>query len=357
MLEAFLTSDPSKYSTQILDFYDQHVVQDESTGKYIVWNYLDGSLDCALTAVGMVDLIRLGLTDEDRTLKYSQAINYVYNQLEHQTSYPDAGNLYQHGELVAQTEIDGETITTREPSSGWSKWNTCLDGVYMSNLFLIRLAEIMDAGLIEIYSEDGMRVGSSEIWSDVNSRLTFVMENMRNPNTGLLWHGYSVADKECNGVTWSRGMGWFTMTLMEAAEKMPDGFGRNAIRDYFSSLMTSIIEWQDPATDLWYNVTDRKSDLVRNEKVNQPETSGSAMFSFCLLKGYNSGLLEGSEFRESGLKAFNSLAKNRLTEKGLTDTLLGMGCSRVPSDYLKSVIVTNEAKGIAAFIMAAKYAY
>ena len=138
---------------------------------------------------------------------------------------------------------------------------------------------------------------------------------------------------------------------------MPDGFGRNAIRDYFSSLMTSIIEWQDPATDLWYNVTDRKSDLVRNEKVNQPETSGSAMFSFCLLKGYNSGLLEGSEFRESGLKAFNSLAKNRLTEKGLTDTLLGMGCSRVPSDYLKSVIVTNEAKGIAAFIMAAKYAY
>ena len=161
MLEAFLTSDPSKYSTQILDFYDQHVVQDESTGKYIVWNYLDGSLDCALTAVGMVDLIRLGLTDEDRTLKYSQAINYVYNQLEHQTSYPDAGNLYQHGELVAQTEIDGETITTREPSSGWSKWNTCLDGVYMSNLFLIRLAEIMDAGLIEIYSEDGMRVGSS----------------------------------------------------------------------------------------------------------------------------------------------------------------------------------------------------
>lgn len=267
--------------------------------------------------------------------------------------YEDAGKLWQHSERETQTEVDGEIITTRVPTKSWTKWNICLDGVYMSNLFLVRLAEAMDAGMIEIYSENGSLVNSDDLWNDIYTRMSFVMENMRSPKTGLLYHGYSVESKECNGVAWSRGLGWFTMALLDAAEKMPDESKQSSLAGYYESLMSSIIEWQDPDTCLWYNVVDRNSDLNKN----QPETSGTAMFAYCLLKGYHSGLLKDEEYREAGLKAFNSMAENKLTDKGLTDTLIGMGCTSVPEHYKNNAYVTNEAKGISAFIMAAKYAY
>jgi rhamnogalacturonyl hydrolase YesR len=289
-----------------------------------------------------------------RAEQYAQAANYVYHQLEHQTMYEDAGKLWQHSERETQIEGEDGTVTTvRTPTNSWSKWNICLDGVYMSNLFLIRLAEAIDNGTIELRSESGAPVSSEDLWNDIFTRLTFVMENFRNPKTGLLYHGYSVESKTCNGVTWSRGLGWFTMVLVEAAEKMPDAGMRSVLKDYYASLMTSIIEWQDPDTSLWFNVVDRDASLYKN----QPETSGSAMFAYCLLRGYHAGLLEGPEYRSAALSAFSSMVNTRLTDDGLTDTLIGMGCSSVPEHYQNNVFVTNEAKGVAALILAAQYAY
>ena len=52
---------------------------------------------------------------------------------------------------------------------------------------------------------------------------------------------------------------------------------------------------------------------------NIPESSGSAMFAYCLLRGYHNGLLNEEYFREAGLWAFNALVELKMTEEGLTD--------------------------------------
>lgn len=60
MLEARLTADASKYSPEILNYYDQHTVLDNNTGKYKIWQYVDGELDWVLPATGMIDMILSG---------------------------------------------------------------------------------------------------------------------------------------------------------------------------------------------------------------------------------------------------------------------------------------------------------
>ena len=336
ILDSFLQLDPEKYSPWIRDFCSQYL-----DGKGGIAGYVTGELDWALPAVLMIDLLHDDLAPEAEAAEYAKAVNFVYNQLEKQLKYPEAGNLYQHSERNGV------------PTKAWTKWNIALDGIYMSQLFLVRLTELIDSGKVTITSLDGTNVSSGQIWNDVYTRMRFVLEHMRNPETGLLDHVYSVELQTTNGIVWGRGMGWFVMVFLEAAEKAPDEEERAYLTAQFEDVMRSVVRWQDPETFLWYNVMDRGADLQKN----QPETSGSAMFAYTLLRGYHNGILKDEVFREAGLRAFNSMAEDRMTEEGLTDTLIGMGPGEKPEQYQNNRFVTNEAKGVGPLFFALKYAY
>jgi rhamnogalacturonyl hydrolase YesR len=142
------------------------------------------------------------------------------------------------------------------------------------------------------------------------------------------------------------------MVMLEACDKMPDGQKKQQLQAEFDSLLRSVLEWQDPESHLWYNVMTRRDDLAKN----RPETSGSAMLTYCLLKGYHDGILKDEEFRNAGITAFNAMVENYYNETdGLTDTLISMGPASKETDYQNPQFVSNEAKGVAPLIMAAKY--
>ena len=181
--DGFLMLDEDKYADEVKEFYTKHIKEDGS-----IKNYAEGTLDAALPAVNMITLLNSDkLTDTERA-QYEKAVNYVYRQLENQVSFPEAGNLMQHAQNAKG-----------EPSPGWQQWRVCLDGVYMSQLFMIRLAEVIDNGTITVINKDGGAVTEEELWNGVYARIDFVMNNMRDSETGLLYHGYSVDEKKTNG--------------------------------------------------------------------------------------------------------------------------------------------------------------
>ncbi|MBQ1476776.1 MAG: cell wall-binding repeat-containing protein [Erysipelotrichaceae bacterium] len=336
MLESYMMLDGEKYASWIKDFCDQHITAE---GK--VRAYVEGELDSAMPAVLLVDLVDGEFVPEEEAEGYRKAINFVYNSLERQTAYPEAGNLYQHGERNGV------------PVESWSKWNIALDGIYMSQLFLIRLCSLIDEGKITITSNDGHTVTSEEIWKDIYTRMAFVLEHMRHEDTGLIDHAYSIELARTNGIVWGRGMGWFVMVLLEAAEKTPDKAQKEYLSNGLADVMNALIEWRDPDSCLWYNVVDRREDIDKN----RIETSGSAMFAYVFLRGYHNGILKDQKYHEAGLCAFNSLTETMMTEEGLTGTLIGMGPREKPEQYQGHPFVTNEAKGVGPFFMALRYAY
>lgn len=340
MMEAFLMSDPAAYNSQIRDYYNQNIKYDPASGTASIPKYIKSKLDSVLPAIGMERLLQSGMLSKTETVSYKAALQFVYTQLEKQKTYPEAGNLQAHSQ-----KEDGSL------SKLWTKWNIALDGIYMSQVYLIRLADLIDSGEIVIPDKDGNAVSSEDILDDVCSRMMFIMSNLRNMDSGLLYHGYNTDRKEVNGVTWSRGMGWYCMALLEAAEGMNDPDKRAALTSQFASLMESVMRWQDAETFLWYNVTDHREDV----KDNKPETSGSAMFAYCLLRGYHDGLLDDEAYREAGLRAFNSMVETRMTDEGLIDTMKSSGVTSDINRYAINKYVVNEAKGIAPLIMASCY--
>lgn len=340
--EGFLTTDFDKYADAVQDFYTAYINEDGSIQRYAA-----GTLDAALPAINILTLLSNDTLTAAQRAEYEKAVQFVYSQLENQVTYPEAGGLMMHAQ-----DANGN------PHAGWDRWSICLDGVYMSQTFLIRLAEAIDASIITIFNNDGSAVTSEAIWTDVYQRLTFVMENMRDTETGLLYHGYCVAENRTNGIFWSRGLGWFAMILMEAAEKAPDPDQRALLETHYQDLMQAIVTYQDTATSLWYNVTTQKEEVtlqVNGEIIaNIPESSGSAMFAYCLLRGYRNGIL-GEDMYLAGLRAFNALVETKLTEDGLTDICLKSAVHTSANMYQAFGYVANDGKGVGPLILAANY--
>ena len=111
--KGLLSLDSENYTDEVKSYYTQHINSDGS-----VRNYAVGTLDAALPAVNLISLLDSNhLTEQERML-YQKAVNYVYNQLENQVTYPQAGNLMMHGQTA-----------DRQPVAGWTRWSICLDGI------------------------------------------------------------------------------------------------------------------------------------------------------------------------------------------------------------------------------------
>lgn len=334
VIQGFLEKDFDQYCPEIIRFYDQHIRDDGSIIKYI-----NGELDSVITATGIIDLINSGILSEEKTERYKKAVSYVYHELEQQTIYPTAGNMWQHSERNGV------------PTKGWVRWNFCLDGVFMSQMFICRLAQSIEKGTIVITDLNGETVTAEKLWNDVFTRMSFVMDNMMS-DSGVLYHGYCVAERVCNGVCWGRGNGWFAMALLEAALNCPEQY-QERMQDYYRELMDGVVRWQDEETFLWYNVMDHREEVTDNI----PESSCSSMFSYCLLKGYQKGILNDEKYYLSGMRGFNAMIKDRIVDGNLMDTMSSSGVTSDINRYAVNGYVENEAKSIGGLLLAFNYVY
>lgn len=324
MMDAFLMEGDTAYADA---FYDGNINDDG-----IIKNYIEGELDSVEAARGLFDLL-----DSGNAEKYKAAIQYVYSQLEKQTSYENCGGNYQH-------------------KDSWKDWNIGLDGLYMAQPFLMECANAIDDGKLELKDRDGNEVASKSIYTAVYERMAWVAEKMCDAETDLYHHGWNVEENVGNGSFWSRGIGWYAMAQVDIIEMMPEGEYRTAMIGQLQAFFDAMLTYQDADTGLWYNVTDRGTDLSGN----QLETSGSAMMAYALMKAYNNGYASEAKYGEAGLKAFNGVVENKVTESEgsytVADIYQKSGVGETDEYYTENAYVADEAKGTGALIMAATLA-
>lgn len=263
-----------------------------------------------------------------RNEKYRKAADYLYRELKKQPR-TEEGNFW-HKKIY--------------PNQVW------LDGTYMALPFL---------AMYEFaYGQGDIR--------DVMDQLRTVRARMRDPKTGLYYHGYDAsrkafwADPE-TGLSrnfWLRAIGWYSLALADLAELIPEGRPeRTELGETLCELMESISVFADPETDMYLQVVDQPG-----REGNYPETSGSAMIACAMLKGVRLGVLEDS-FREKGRKTFEGIERHFLkTEDGMIGLrniclVAGLG----PEDnrrrdgsyayYISEPVVENDAKGSAPFVL------
>ena len=337
-------------------------------GAEIKWNYIDG---CMLTAL----LTMTGITGDDRYAAFAERVgdSFVREDGSIRTFSPEKHALDDYNEsrilfpLAKRTGQDKYRKAAEQQyrylmeqprtweGNFWHKQiypdQVWLDGTYMALPFLATYQREMGDG----------------DYSDIIGQLRTVRKRMRDPGTGLYYHGYDAsrkafwADPE-TGLSqnfWLRADGWFACALADLAEIIPaDRPERAEIAEMLAELAAAVVKYMDPETGMYMQVIDQG-----NREGNYPETSGSAMMAYAMLKGARLGVLD-SGYGVRGRKTFKGITEGFLAVREgmpeLTNICLVAGLGPENNRrrdgtyeyYISEPVVSNDAKGAAPYVMA-----
>ena len=213
-----------------------------------------------------------------------------------------------------------------------------------------------------------------KVFDDVVDQIVKTDKRTYDKATGLWKHAWDEthsqfwANKE-NGQsrhTWARALGWYCMAMVEVLDVLPADYARRKeVVDLLNKAMGAVVKCQDKNTGVWYDVLD-----VKDPK-NYLESTASAMFAYCLLKGHRKGYLDDS-YLQAGIKAYKGIV-NRFVRVNsdktisLTDCCSVSGLGPGPGPYVKKPnykrdgsfeyymsepVRDNDAKGVGPFIWA-----
>ncbi|HEY7371032.1 MAG TPA: glycoside hydrolase family 88 protein [Polyangia bacterium] len=226
------------------------------------------------------------------------------------------------------------------------------DGVYMAAPFLARFAAVF---------------GEPAALDDAVKQVLLAETHLRDAKTGLLYHGWDEsrtqrwADRATGRSSqfWGRGDGWYAMAVADVlAEMPPEHPQRGAVLAVLQRLARAIVNVQDGATGVWWQVLD-----AAGKPGNFREASASAMFVYALMKAMNHGWLDRQQFA----RAINNGYAGLMKQFFVTDAPDGVHVSRICKVaglggdpyrdgsygyYVGTEVVTDDPKGVGAFILA-----
>lgn len=231
-------------------------------------------------------------------------------------------------------------------------WQMWLDGLYMGQPFYAEYAQVF---------------GEDSIFNDVARQFVLMEKNSRDPQTGLLFHGYDEsrtqqwADKKTGKSPhfWARALGWYGVAMVDALDYFPtDHPGRRQIIDILQRFAAAVVKVQDAKTGMWYDIVD-----LPGRKPNYLESSATAMLSYTLAKGARKGYIS-SAYTTNAKKAFEGITRLKLSKdkEGFTNlegtvSVSGLGGKPYRDGsfdyYMREKVITNDPKGMGAFILAA----
>jgi unsaturated rhamnogalacturonyl hydrolase len=334
--------------------YDQGVILEgidamwRRTGNADYFRYIQRSMDHFITAEGNIrtytqDAFNIDNVKNGRSLltlykvtgqaKYFKAATILWEQLKAQPRTTEGG--FWHKKIY--------------PNQMW------LDGLYMGEPF---------------YAEYAALVREPKAFDDIANQFILMEKHARDQKTGLLYHGWdeSKTQKWANPQTgvsphfWGRAMGWYGMALVDVLDYFPaEHPKRKELIAILNRLAVAVQKYQDPKSGLWFDILD-----LGERKGNYFEASASAMFVYTLKKGVRKSLLP-ARYITSADKGYQGILKEFIEPRAagqvnLKGTVSVSGLGGKPyrdgsfEYYMKEKVITNDAKGVGAFLLAANEA-
>ena len=369
MMYAYLMMDNEAYLSPVNAFFNNNINENLATRKVngqntvyydqannITFGYVNNSaasdnyyrpneLDSIPPVRVLFELIRdtSGRVSDSQKRKYIKMIEYVYEILKSRNW--DVKNSRN------QVVYVGGNFKHKYNNNSWATYQVALDGLYMAQPFFMELASAVNDGIFSS-STTLNTLEPAEIYTAVCDRMIWIGNNLYDSSTGLYHHGWG-PDSGLNGVYWLRAIGWYAAALADVISMLPDEYSeqKTELIRIEKQLFAGMRSIQDPS-GLWYNVLNEGVTTT----ANLPETSGSALLAYAMMRSYTEGYVE-DEDGESGLKAFNGIVSGYVSNNTLRNVYRSAGVSTDPSGYLNADLYKpNEAKGTGPLMMAACYA-
>jgi len=224
-----------------------------------------------------------------------------------------------------------------------------LDGTFMALPFIVR--------------QGALSGHQREADAEAVKQLLVYGAHTRDPDGPLYFHAYdeSGAAKWADPVThrasvkWGRAIGWYCMALVDVLEAMPatpataeQKMQRQQLITIVQHVAHDLVEFQDPATGLWYQIVD-KPKLAGNFL----ETSSSSMFTYFLDAAAKHGYIDAS-YKAAAQHAYQGImSKVTLGADGhwhIADICEGTNVGNQAS-YLNRKVYSDDFHGLGAFLL------
>ncbi len=189
-----------------------------------------------------------------------------------------------------------------------------LDGLYMAMPFYAKtLVETGEKG-----------------WDDIIDQFLSAHELLWDESLKLYVHGCDVSRKADwahpvtgrSGAVWLRAEGWYLMALADVYELARERTPRaGELAMLLENGVRGLLKYQDKDIKMFYQVVD-KADFPGN----YPETSGSAMAAYALMKGARLGILQ-EEYGRIGSQILDGIRSTYLRREGDGFRLYGICAS------------------------------
>ena len=319
--DVWLQTGDSKYFSYLKNRADAHLNNDGSIKGY---NLVDFNLDNLLCGRTLLSLYQvLG------NPKYYKAAKTLRGQLYRQPRVPEGGFWHQQS----------------SPNQMW------LEDLYMAQPFY--------AGYANTFHED-------TTFNDITTQFILMERMVRDAKTGLLYHAWDESRKErwADSKTgrspgfWGQAMGWYGMALVDVLDQIPANHPKRAeLLVILNRFATAVAKYQDKTSGLWYQVLNEGA-----RQGNYPEALASCMFVYALAKGVRQYNLPNYflHIAQNGYKGVISkfISTDANGNMNLNGSVSKGGLGGNPyrdgsyESYLQERAVTNNAKGVGAFIQA-----
>ena len=314
------------------------------TGDQRYFDYIKHNIDAFVNPDGSIRTYQLadynidnintgkllfGLWRETGDSRYERAIRLLRSQLE---THPRTGeNGFWHKNIY--------------PNQMW------LDGIYMHGPFYAAFAKAFD---------------EPQGFDDVAYQIALIARHTRDPRTGLLYHAWDSGFQQrwahpltgCSPHFWGRAMGWYLMAIPDVLVYLPEDHPRrDAIVEIFQLAVEAITRVQDADTGLWYQVMDQP-----DRAGNYLEASASCMFVYAIARGIWQHVLPDTYFAVAE-RGYDGILKHLISvdDEGLVNLHQICGVAGLGGEpyrdgsfdyYTSEPVVTNDHKGVGAFMMA-----
>jgi len=311
-------------------------------GKY--FNFIQRSIDRFVNDDGTIKTYRLDEYNIDN-INEGKLLLTLYRVTEKEKYKKAADLLREQLKTHPRTNEGGFWHKKIYPYQMW------LDGLYMGEPF---------------YAEYAATFHEDAVFDDIAKQFIWMETHSRDAKTGLLYHGWDESKQQrwANKQTglspefWARAIGWYAMALVDTLDYFPENHPqRPALIAILNRLAPAIEKYQQPKSGLWYQILDKPT-----EKGSYLEAYAACMFVYALAKGVRRGYLPdrylpvAQKGYQGILAQFIKSDTNGLVR--LEGTVGGAGLGGNPyrdgsyQYYITEKIVTNDPKGIGAFLMA-----
>ncbi|MGX5817882.1 pectinesterase family protein [Chitinophaga lutea] len=230
-------------------------------------------------------------------------------------------------------------------------WQMWLDGLYMGQPF---------------YAEYAVAFKEDSAWNDIARQFILMESVARDPAKGWLLHGYDESREQRwadpktgrSPHVWARAMGWYGMGLVDVLEHFPDKHPAKAQLKAILERYAAVVAARQDRSGLWWNVIDQPG-----RDKNYFEASAACMFTYTLAKAVRLGLLS-PKYKSTADKAYAAIVQRFIRKDAdgwthLDGTVAVSGLGGNPyrdgsfDYYMSEKVVTDDPKGVGAFIQAA----